>query len=51
MDRLDAIKVTTGMGPYAACGHTLGDIKRMKPKELAGLLSKLSNQVENSLQG
>ncbi|HET8730466.1 MAG TPA: DEAD/DEAH box helicase [Moraxellaceae bacterium] len=51
MDRLDAIKVATGKGPYAACGHTLGDIKRMKPKELAGLLSKLSDLVENGLQG
>ena len=50
MDRLDAIKVETGKGPYAACGHTLGDIKRMKPKELAGLLAKLSESVGNSLQ-
>lgn len=42
MDILDDVRARTGMGPWKACGHTLGDIKRMKPKELAGLLEKLN---------
>ncbi len=53
MDQLEAIKLTTGKGPYAASGHTLGEIKRMKPKELEALLSRLtspSKAVENSFQ-
>ena len=41
MDALDAIRASTGQGPYAATGHTLGEIRRMKPKELHGLLERL----------
>lgn len=42
MDHLDRIKAETGLGPYQAIGHTLGDIKRMKPKELTALLEKIT---------
>ena len=38
---LDNIRASTGQGPFAACGHTLMDIRRMKPKELTGLLERL----------
>jgi len=38
---LDAIKAATGRGPYAATGHTLGDIRKMKPKELTALLERV----------
>lgn len=38
---LGAIRETTGQGPYAASGHTLSEIRRMKPKELRALLAKL----------
>lgn len=42
MERLDAIREQTGQGPYAASGHTLMEIRRLKPKELRELLVRLS---------
>lgn len=36
-DKLEAIQVKTGFGPYQTCGHTRADILRMKPKELKAL--------------
>jgi hypothetical protein len=41
VDELQASQQRTGMGPYQTCGHTLADIKRMKPKELKELQAKL----------
>lgn len=41
MDRLAAHRDKTGMGPYQACGHTLMDIRHMKPKQLKELQEKL----------
>jgi superfamily II DNA or RNA helicase len=41
VDALQACQQRTGMGPYQACGFTLADIKRMKPKELKELQAKL----------
>lgn len=41
MDGLEAHRQATGQGPWAAFGVTLGDIKKMKPKELKELLAKL----------
>lgn len=43
---LGAIRENTGQGPYAACGHTLSDIRRMKPKELRALLERLQPEPE-----
>ena len=43
---LGALRETTGQGPYAACGHTLSDIRRMKPKELRALNERLNGSVE-----
>jgi DNA repair protein RadD len=41
VDALQASQQRTGMGPYQTCGHTLADIRRMKPKELKELQAKL----------
>ena len=43
MDRLAAHRDRTGMGPYQACGHTLIDIRHMKPKELKELAGRLDS--------
>jgi DNA repair protein RadD len=43
---LGAIRENTGQGPYAACGHTLSDIRKMKPKELRALNERLNGAVE-----
>lgn len=42
---LDAIRDATGAGPYRACGHTLAEISKMKPKELRALLDRLSGEA------
>ena len=42
---LDNIRASTGQGPFAACGRTLMDIKRMKPKELRALNDDLARRV------
>lgn len=42
MRHLDAIRDATGAGPYRACGHTLAEINRMKPKELRALVDRLA---------
>jgi DNA repair protein RadD len=41
LDRLEAYRRATGVGPYQAFGVTLGDIRRLKPKELRELNDKL----------
>lgn len=41
MDRIHAHQQATGQGPYAWLGITLGDIKRMKPKELRELQDRV----------
>jgi hypothetical protein len=41
MDRLEARRLATGEGPWQAFGVTLGDIRRMKPKELREFEAKL----------
>lgn len=41
MDGLEAHRQATGHGPYQAFGVTLGDIRRMKPKELRELADRL----------
>lgn len=38
MDKLQA----TGMSPHQACGHTLADIRHMKPKDLKELQARLA---------
>lgn len=43
---LGEIRETTGQGPYAACGHTLSDIRKMKPKELRELIERLQPEPE-----
>lgn len=43
MARLDAHRARTGMGPYQACGHTMIDIRKMKPKELKDLAGRLDS--------
>ena len=43
MARLDVHRDRTGMGPYQACGYTLADIRRMKPKELKELAGRLDS--------
>ena len=43
---LGEIRVTTGQGPYAACGHTLSEIRKMKPKELRALIARLQPEPE-----
>jgi superfamily II DNA or RNA helicase len=45
MAQLDAIRTSTGQGPYAACGHTLMDIKRLKPKELRALNENIAKKI------
>lgn len=40
---LDNIRASTGQGPYQACGHTLMDVRRMKPKELRALNERLES--------
>ena len=41
MDRLEARRLATGEGPWQAFGVTLGDIRRMKPKELREFEARL----------
>lgn len=41
MQALDDIRDKTGQGPYAASGHTLTEIRRMKPKQLKDMQAKL----------
>jgi superfamily II DNA or RNA helicase len=40
IDALEAVRQATGKGPYTALGVTLGDVRRMKPKELRQLLDR-----------
>lgn len=40
LDTVEAVRQATGRGCYAALGTTLGEIKRMKPKELRDLLGR-----------
>lgn len=42
MQALEQHQRVTGLTPYRACGHTLADIRRMKPKELDALTAKLA---------
>lgn len=42
VDALEACRRATGMGPYQAVGHTLHDIRRMKPKKLKALQERLA---------
>jgi DNA repair protein RadD len=46
MDGLDRIKLETGQGPFAALGVTLGDIRRMKPKELTALNDRVASVLK-----
>lgn len=46
MDGLERIKAETGMGPFAALGVTFGDIKRMKPKDLAALQTRVAEYLQ-----
>lgn len=41
MDGIEAHRQATGQGPWAAFGVTLGDIRKMKPKELKALNDRL----------
>ena len=41
MGRLEARRLATGQGPWQAFGVTLGDIRRMKPKELREFEARL----------
>ena len=41
MDGLERIRSATGQGPFAALGVTLGDIRRMKPKDLDALARRI----------
>ena len=43
LDRLADHRDRTGMGHYQACGHTLLEIKRMKPKDLKELAGRLDS--------
>ena len=45
---MDAVRQATGAGPYAAFGVTLGDVRKMKPKDLAALLEKAKDQANQS---
>lgn len=40
LDALEAVRQATGKGPFAALSVTIGDVRRMKPKELRELLAK-----------
>ena len=42
MDGLEAHRQATGQGPWQAFGVTLGDVRRMKPKELRELQARLA---------
>jgi hypothetical protein len=42
MDAIEAHRQATGLGVYQAWGVTLGDIKRMKPKELHALQARIT---------
>lgn len=42
VDAVQEHRERTGQGPYQAFGVTLGDIKRMKPKDLQALREKIS---------
>lgn len=41
LDAIEAHRERTGLGPYQAFGVTLGDIKRLKPKELHALRDRV----------
>lgn len=45
MRHLDAIRDATGAGPFKACGHTLAEIGKMKPKELKELVARLEGKL------
>ncbi|MCE2909408.1 MAG: DEAD/DEAH box helicase [Burkholderiaceae bacterium] len=45
LDAIEAVRAATGRGPYAALGVTLGDVRRMKPKELQALLGRARAMV------
>lgn len=47
LDAIEAHRQATGQGAYQAWGVTLGDIKRMKPKELAQLLARITQKGES----
>jgi DNA repair protein RadD len=44
-DAIQAHRDTTGQGPYSAFGVTLADVRRMKPKDLKGLLARITPQA------
>lgn len=46
MAGLERIKAATGLGPYQALGVTLGDIRRMKPKELIALQVRIGEALK-----
>ena len=46
MDGLERIKAETGQGPFTALGVTFGDIRRMKPKELAALQLQIAEKLQ-----
>ena len=39
---LERVRHAKGLGPYAACGHTLGEIRSMKPKDLRALSERVA---------
>lgn len=49
MQQLDEIRASTGQGPFAASGHTLMEIRRMKPKELRELADRLENMTRSEV--
>lgn len=49
MDAIEAHRLATGQGPFQAFGVTLGDIRRMKPKELRALRERLPSPGANTL--
>jgi hypothetical protein len=49
MEALQAHRERTGMGPFQSFGVTLGDIKRMKPKELHALRERISLESAQAL--
>lgn len=40
LDAIEALRQATGRGPWQALGVTLGDVRRLKPKELRALLDR-----------
>lgn len=47
MDGIEAVKASTGQGPFQAFGATLGAIRKMKPKELRELQARVEQRLED----